>query len=148
MTFETNHLAPHHFGCAVEDMDAATSFYAKVGLSRCSRSFAISSQSVNVRFIELGQGVFLELVAAAGEVSKIEPFLKVGFYHMCFLTSDMEAVRAQFIKAGATPLPSFPSEAFAGNKCQFFLTPQRTLVEAAEMSPEAFQAFFEENLQV
>ena len=44
---------------------------------------------------------------------------------------------------GFAGLPTFQSEAFDGNKCQFFLSPQGHRIELAEMERGAFQKFFD-----
>lgn len=140
-------LTAHHVGCAVRDMDAAIATYADaLGLGRRTRAIAVESQAVSVCFIELQPGFYVELVAALSDQAKLGSFLKVGFYHLCFLTPDLASKRRALEDKGFYPLPAFASEAFDGNLCQFFMSPQGQMIELAEMAPEAFDAFFRANL--
>src|SRR5262249_59066950 len=105
-----------------------------LGLSRRTRSFDVTRQDVRVCFVELVNGFYLELIAALNEKARLGSFLKTGFYHLCFLVDDLNAARVQLKEQRFYPLPEIRSEAFAGHLCQFFMTPQRHLIELAEMS--------------
>jgi catechol 2,3-dioxygenase-like lactoylglutathione lyase family enzyme len=138
---------PHHIGCAVDRLEDARATYAgALGLERQSRSFDIASQHVRVCFVELTDGFYLELIAPLDEKARLAGFFKVGFYHLCFLVDDLGAARAHLIAKRFTELPAFASEAFAGNLCQFFLSPQSHLIELAQMSKKEFADFFSANL--
>jgi len=138
-------LDVHHVGCAVRDLEQVTTFYGQLGLQRCSRVIDVPSQSARVRFVELGRGVYLELIEATQPKSPIDRYLKVGFYHLCFLVPSLEEAGVVLAEAGSVGLPAFSSEGFDGNSCQFFVTSHNTLVELAEMSPSAFAEFFDDN---
>jgi catechol 2,3-dioxygenase-like lactoylglutathione lyase family enzyme len=146
---EISDLTPHHVGCAVSEMEDGCATYAgALGLTRKTRSFYVSSQNVHVCFLELGTRFYLELVAPSGNEAKFASFLKVGFYHLCFLVNDLAAVRDHLTDRQFSALPAFESEAFGGSPCQFFVTPQLHLVELAQMSMMDFDVFFGSHLTV
>lgn len=137
---------PHHIGCAVRDIESSYSTYAGAfGLHKRTRSFDVTSQGVSVCFLELGERFYLELVTPLAADAKLASYFKVGFYHLCFLTDDLEAARSQLKTQRFSPLPAFASEAFAGAPCQFFVSPQLHLIELAQISPQDFAGFFADN---
>ena len=134
---------PHHIGCAVEQLEAGYTTYAGgFGFTRRSSSFEIASQNVRVCFVELGEGFYLELIAPLNEKARLASFIKVGFYHLCFLVEDLSSARAHLSARQFTELPAFTSEAFADNLCQFFVSPQSHLIELAQMPKKTFVDFF------
>lgn len=138
---------PHHVGCAVELLEDAYETYGGVlGLRRRTRPFDVASQNVRVCFVELVGGFYLELVAPLDEKAQLASFLDAGFYHLCFLVDELGAAREHLKARGFFTLDAFASEAFGGNLCQFFLSPQEHLIEIAQMSPQNFGAFFRANL--
>jgi catechol 2,3-dioxygenase-like lactoylglutathione lyase family enzyme len=140
---------PHHIGCAVSQLEDSYATYSDaLGLSRRTRSFDIASQHVSVCFVELGKCFYLELVTPLNEKAELAPFLRLGFYHLCFLVEDLEAAREHLKAERFFALPAFESEAFAGGLCQFFLSPQKHLIELAQMSTQGFEEFFRANLIV
>jgi methylmalonyl-CoA/ethylmalonyl-CoA epimerase len=140
--------SPHHVGCAVQRLsDGVATYSGTLGLKRRSRAFDVTSQSVQVCFLELTGGFFLELVAPLDERARLSSFLRVGFYHLCFLVDDLEAARRVLRAQRFHPFPAFASEAFDGAPCQFFLTPEKHLVELAQISAGHFADFFEGHLE-
>jgi catechol 2,3-dioxygenase-like lactoylglutathione lyase family enzyme len=136
-------LTFHHVGCVVANVDAGLATYnGALGARRHSRAFDVSAQGVRVCFVELGPGSYLELIQPTTSPSHIDRYAKIGFYHLCFLVDDLEAVTGTLGRQYVALAP-FASEAFDGRRCQFLLTPERHLVELAEMTVPEFQAFFE-----
>jgi catechol 2,3-dioxygenase-like lactoylglutathione lyase family enzyme len=132
----------HHVGCAVANLDASLAHYARLlGPRRRSPVYAVIAQGVQVCFIELAPGSYLELISATASPSPIDRYVRTGFYHLCF---TVDALRAAV--AGLGPkfraLPSFRSEAFADRRCQFVVTPELHLIELAEISADDFAATF------
>jgi len=128
-------------------MQAALATYAEtLMIARRSRVLTVPGQGVDVCFLELSGDFYLELVAPHAGNSRLTNYLKLGFYHLCFLTDDLSETRAHLKERGFTALPAFASEAFDGHSCQFFLGPELHLVEIAEMSGPEFKTFFTANL--
>ena len=146
--YETLNATPHHVGCAVAAIETSYATYGHVlGLTRRTREIEVPGQGVRVCFVELHAGFFLELVAPTREHKKFAPYLKIGFYHLCFLVESLQTEAAKLLTAGFHQLPHFASEAFAGARCQFLMSPDDMhLIELAEMSTHDFQAHFERNL--
>ena len=138
---------PHHIGCAVRQLATSCTTYSRAfGLRRKTRSFEVASQRVRVCFLELGQHIYLELVEPIDGETHLESFLKTGFYHLCFLVENLGTTRERLRALRFAPIPEFASEAFGGALCQFFVSPQRHLIEVAQMSRTDFAAFFNDNL--
>jgi catechol 2,3-dioxygenase-like lactoylglutathione lyase family enzyme len=139
-------LIPHHVGCAVTDLEkTAKTYLSAFAVKRRTRSFDVQTQGVSVCFLDLGNHVYLELVQSSSHGSKLESYLKTGFYHLCFLVDDLAQWRGRLMRQRFAPLVPFTSEAFGGAACQFFLSPQMHLFELAELSREDFEHFFAAN---
>ena len=137
----------HHIGCAVNQIEESWATYSgALGLTRRTCSFDVASQNVRVCFIEMGAFFYLELVAPLNDKAKLWPYLRTGFYHICFLSDDLEAACEHLKARQFFAFPSFESEAFAGSLCQFFLSPQSHLIEIAQMPAKDFGDFFRANL--
>jgi hypothetical protein len=122
----------------IADLDAACASYASAlelarergqygSKSQQSRSASSSSSRGS---IELISPLEHRLAAISGQLL---PSL--------FLVEDLEAVGADESNR-FVPLPAFESEAFGGNLCQFFLSPQAHLVELCQMGEGSFEALF------
>src|SRR5688572_25771379 len=131
-------MTPHHIGCAVRNLESSCSLYADCFALRRTHAFMVESQGVNVVFVELVPHFYLELVSAVSDAARLGPYLNTGFYHLCFLVDHLESARAGLKGRGFSALPSFSSEAFDGAACQFLISPERQLIELAEMSPSRF----------
>ena len=139
-------LRLHHIGCVVNSIHAGIQTYAALGFRRRTRDFEVSSQSVSVCFLELAPSTYLELIQPAAPKSLLNRFMSAGFYHVGFLVNDLDQAAHRLRDSRFAPLPPFASEAFDGNRCQFFVTPERHLIECAEMTPDAFASFFAESV--
>lgn len=135
-------LIPHHLGCAVKTLESGLLTYSEtLMLGRRTNAFDIASQSVSVCFIELQKGFYLELVAPHATQTRLANYLRAGFYHLCFLTDDLSGAQTHLKGKGFAALPAFASEAFAGELCQFFVSPELHLIELAQMPPNRFEEF-------
>jgi hypothetical protein len=126
--------------------DGIATYAGALGLKRRTRIFDVASQHVRVCFLELGNQFYLELVSPADDKARLGRFLKAGFYHLCFLVDDVNRSRDILESHRFVAFPAFKSEAFAGNLCQFLLSPQDHLIELAQMSPSHFMDYFDANL--
>lgn len=126
--------------------ESLRTYSSTLGFQRHSKLFDVASQHVRVCFIELEPGIYLELVKPTKSGTPIEQFIKVGFYHVCFLVQDLKAAVDFFRDQQLVGLTPFASEAFDGHQCQFLISPQRQLIELAEMTRQSFNSFFESTL--
>jgi methylmalonyl-CoA/ethylmalonyl-CoA epimerase len=137
-----NELTLHHIGCAVKTIEHGILQYQTVmGFQRVSPVINISSQSVAVCFVEITDNTFVELVAATGEPSPIDSFLRKSqtYYHLCYEVDDVLEKTKELKKNGCTRLALFESEAFSGTKCSFLIMPDSSLVELCQRG--RFSAF-------
>jgi catechol 2,3-dioxygenase-like lactoylglutathione lyase family enzyme len=137
-----NGAALHHVGCAVRDLTASLQHYKQLlGAPRRSPVFSVTSQGVEVCFVELGPNVYLELICGSAPGSVVDRYTKTGFYHLCFsvenIASMVETLGPQY-----RALPAFSSEAFGGRKCQFVVNPELHLIELVEIGVAEFAAQF------
>ncbi len=126
----------HHTGLLVESIDESLSHYSKVfGKDNISRVYTISSQNVNVCFVNTGHGVYLELVEPAGPDSPIATLLKkkIGYYHVAYKVANIKQTVEALEKFSYKALKYFSSEAFNGSTCIFLFTPEGYLVELIEI---------------
>jgi catechol 2,3-dioxygenase-like lactoylglutathione lyase family enzyme len=102
-------LLHHHVGLSVADLDRAKKWYADVlGMTE---GFAFELPPFGVRgcFME-GHGTRVELFERAGSGGGIggqqppEALLTLGYGHIAFAVSDLDAVFAELVARGATPV--------------------------------------------
>jgi catechol 2,3-dioxygenase-like lactoylglutathione lyase family enzyme len=137
----------HHIGCAVERLEDGIAAYGRsLGFKTRTRSFDIASQHVRVCFIELSDHFYLELVSPLNDEAGLRSYLRAGFYHLCFLVDDLAMIREELRAERFLALRAFESDAFAGNCCQFFFTPQQQLIEFVQMPVREFANHFSANL--
>jgi hypothetical protein len=128
-------LTFHHTGIVVDNIEAVAANYAAVfGQKSVSEKYHISSQQVYVCFIEVGAGVFLELVEPENENSIVSKLKKKGhsYYHVGYMVEKLEKVVEQLTSLNYKPFEYFSSEAFGGKRCIFLFSPDAHLIELIE----------------
>ena len=128
-------LRLHHIGIAVSSIDEAAASYKQVfGEQSISPVYHISTQQVNVCFVDIGSGSFLELVESTAEDSGIHRLRKKGhtYYHLGYLTKEIEHTVEQLSALHYKPMEYFHSEAFNGKRCIFLFSPDAHLIELIE----------------
>jgi methylmalonyl-CoA epimerase len=128
-------LTFHHVGIAVSRIDEAVASYEVLfGASSISPVYAVSSQQVNVCFVNIGNGSFIELVEPTSEESGIQRLRKKGYtyYHMAYLTANIEDTVNRLVELNYKPMEFFNSEAFNGKRCIFLFSPEAHLIELIE----------------
>jgi hypothetical protein len=123
----------HHIGCAVASIEAALAFY-RPNFPNISPPIQVMSQSVTVCFVEMGPGLFIELIEPLTTESAVKNLVRKGFtfYHVGFLVSDFDAALASLIDQEYRPGETFRSEAFAGKRCCFLISPVMHMIEIIE----------------
>lgn len=138
-------LTAHHVGCVTTNLvNGLETFYYLLSATRRTRIFDVTSQGARVCFIELVAGFYLELIQPS---TKEIHGTKHGYYHLCYLVENLNSSSTYLRSRSFVPFPTFQSEAFAGCRCQFLLTPQQHLIELAEMSPDDFTKMFDASVQ-
>lgn len=125
----------HHTGIAVDSIQEAKAAYISLfGENSISEIYHITSQQVNVCFVDLGNHTYLELIEPASDESSIHRLRKKGitYYHTAFITPDIEASVKEMEENNFKPMHYFHSEAFAGKRCIFLFSPDAHLIELIE----------------
>ena len=125
----------HHTGIVVDNIEeVAASYKPLFGENSISKKYYVSTQGVNVCFIAVGSGAYLELVESATENSVVNKLRKKGqtYYHVGYLTTNIEATVQELILLNYKPLEFFKSEAFEGKRCIFLFSPDAHLIELIE----------------
>lgn len=129
-------LKYHHTGIVVKSIDEASLNYKKIFGENClSQKYFISTQDVNVCFVDTGANTFLELVEMVGENSVVTKLIKKGitYYHIAYTTSDFEKAVEELEALNYKTMPNFKSEAFHGKRCVFLYSPDAHLIELIEV---------------
>lgn len=122
----------HHIGCAVRSIEASLKTYRDVfGLTKISRIYSLDDMGINACFVELGNGMFLELIEPRGKNSVINTYLKKGinYYHLGYRVRNVDKVVAELLEKDFKEILSVNSPAFNNRKCVFLYTPELQMVE-------------------
>lgn len=123
----------HHIGRVVKKISKEFKYYRSLGFE-CVKPIKIDSfQKVKVGLVNLGQGIFLELLEPYGEKSPIKNFLTKGggLHHICYKSKDLESTIKKLKELGTVlskPTPSI----FSGKKVFFFYSRQGEILEFIE----------------
>lgn len=125
----------HHVGELVEDIDAAILSYKLLfGERNISEKFYISSQGVNVCFVNVGNNGFIEIIQPCNENTRFNKMFKKGisYYHVAYLSDNFDKIRETLCALNYKNFNEFSSEAFKDSRCQFFYSPEGHLIELIE----------------
>ena len=124
----------HHIGVLVDDIDQSLETYRGLfDTTEVSGPFDISSQGVRVSFLKMDKG-HLEFVQATDSSTILDQMKKrkVKYYHVGYLTADIEQTIDSLCERNFKHLSTFESEAFDGRKCAFLFSPEMHLIELIE----------------
>ena len=128
-------LSFHHVGLLVQDIELQinSTYGLLFGKENISEKIYVSSQKVFICLIKTGIDSFIELIQPLEE-GPLDKLLKKGivYYHMAYLTDNFHEERVKFLSLDFKALNEFNSEAFNGNKCQFFYSSEGHLIELIE----------------
>jgi len=122
----------HHVGCAVESIESALKTYRDLlGFTNISKVYRLVEMNINVCFVELSGGVFLELIEPSGESSVINSYRKKGitYYHLGYKVRNADKVAAELVAKDFKEITSLYSPAFDNRKCIFLYTPELQMIE-------------------
>lgn len=138
-----NELQFDHIGLVVSDMAEGREFLESMfGLDRWTEIFEDPGIGVYVQFgragaaADAGEGPCYELIAPLGDASPVATALKRGINilnHVAYLTADLDRDAKRLEERGSIMAgPAKPAVAYGGSRVQFWITPQRFMVELIE----------------
>jgi methylmalonyl-CoA/ethylmalonyl-CoA epimerase len=132
-----NALQFDHIGLVVSDMAEGREFLeAMFGLDRWTDIFEDPGIGVYVQFGRTEEGPCYELIAPFGDSSPVATALKRGINilnHVAYLTADLDRDAKRLEERGSMMAgPAKPAVAYGGARVQFWITPQRFMVELIE----------------
>ncbi len=116
-------------------MDETLSVYLdKMGFRKISEPVTVSSQQVKVCFIQIADGPLIELIQPVGNNQALGKLLQTKnfFYHIGYMTKDVDQAVQYFQESGFYMVNRFLSEAFENRECVFLYTPEMHLIELIE----------------
>ena len=123
----------HHIGRVVKNIAKEFKYYHSLGFE-CIKPIKIDPfQKVKVGLVNLGQGIFLELLEPHGEKSPIKNFLAKGggLHHICYESKDLERTIKKMKELGTVLSKPTPS-VFGGKKVFFFYSRRKEILEFIE----------------
>jgi methylmalonyl-CoA/ethylmalonyl-CoA epimerase len=132
-----NGLQFDHIGLVVSDMAEGRTFLEDMfGIDRWTKVFEDPGIGVYVQFGSAAEGPCYELISPLGEASPVATALKRGINilnHVAYLTEDLDADANRLQALGSMITgPAKPAVAYGGARVQFWITPQRFMVELIE----------------
>ena len=125
-------LKLHHIGCAVSSIEESLKTYRDIlGYKNISQVFKLESSGINACFIELTNGVFLELIEPSGVNSVINTYLKKGvtYYHLGYEVNNIDKTVSGLLEKDFREITTIYSPAFNNRKCVFLFTPELQMIE-------------------
>jgi methylmalonyl-CoA/ethylmalonyl-CoA epimerase len=125
----------HHVGALVTSIDAALPLYMQLHPNgQPSEKIFIASQNVNVCFVAIGNGTFIELIEETTNPSAVSNLVKRGvtFYHLGYKSDNFDESIASLEAQGYTVFDVIHSEAYNGKRVRFCLSPQQHWIEVIE----------------
>ena len=132
-----NGLRFDHIGLVVSDMAEGRAFLEGMfGIDRWTQVFEDPGIGVYVQFGRTEDGPCYELISPLGEASPVTTALRRGINilnHVAYLTADLDRDARRLEEHGSIMAgPAKPAVAYGGAKVQFWITPQRFMVELIE----------------
>jgi methylmalonyl-CoA/ethylmalonyl-CoA epimerase len=126
-----------HIGLLVGDMsEGRAALESLFGVDQWTQVFEDPGIGVYVQFGRTAEGPCYELIAPLGEASPVLTALKRGINilnHVAYLTPDLDAEARRLEGMGSIMAgPAKPAVAYGGARVQFWITPQRFMVELIE----------------
>ena len=132
-----NGLQFDHIGLIAGDIaEGRRSLEQMFGLDQWTQVFEDPGIGVFVQFGRTAEGPCYELISPLGDNSPVATALKRGINilnHVAYLTPDLDSDARRLEELGSMMAgPPKPAVAYGGAKVQFWITPQRFMVELIE----------------
>lgn len=132
-----NGLRFDHIGLVVSDMAEGREFLEAIfGIDRWTQVFEDQGIGVYVQFGRTADGPCYELISPLGDASPVTTALKRGINilnHVAYLTANLDSDAQRLQETGSMMAgPVKPAVAYGGARVQFWVTPQRFMVELIE----------------
>ena len=122
-----------HIGIAASDLDAASTFWELLGLTRKGEDETVEEQGVTTRFFATGvdstrSSPKVELLEPTGPDTPVGRFLErrgAGVQQVCFHVGDLEGLIAHLLAHGVQMIDEHPRRG-AGGKRIAFVHPRST----------------------
>lgn len=111
----------HHIAIAVNDLEAALTFYRDALGLEVSERREVPEEGVEIAFLPAGEGE-IELLRPLGPDSGVARFLEKrgeGLHHICLRVDDIHAAMERLRAAGATLLSEEPRVGADGTRYVF-----------------------------
>jgi len=125
-------LKLHHIGCAVESIESSLQTYKKLfGFGEISEIYTLEDIGIRAGFVELGRGIYLELIEPIRQDSPVKSYLKKGitYYHLGYKVKNVDKVIEELLENNFKFVVSLYSPAFENRKCAFLYTPELQMIE-------------------
>jgi len=114
-----------HVAIRVSDLNRSRNFYQKLGFEE---AFTLTKDGVTTEsFLKVNDRQFIEMYP------RQQPAQPVGFMHVCFEGSDLEALNREYLARGLTPTPV--RRAGAGNLLFTMEGPEKQNIEYTQYMP-------------
>jgi catechol 2,3-dioxygenase-like lactoylglutathione lyase family enzyme len=129
-------LKLHHIGCVVANIERSKMLYRDMmGFSRVGETILVAAEKVAVCFIEIGNGVFLELIESRDPNSPVANLLDqdITYYHLAYAVDNIQHAIETLSRNHCKLRGQFASEAFQHHQCAFMFSPEGHLFELIEL---------------
>src|ERR1700685_1586792 len=114
-----------HVAIRVSDLNQSRNFYQKLGFEE---AFTLTKDGVTTEsFLKVNDRQFIEMYPQQ------QPAQPIGFMHVCFESTDMEALNRDYLARGLSPTPV--KRAGAGNLLFTMVGPEQQNIEYTEYMP-------------
>lgn len=123
----------HHIGRVVNSIAEELKYYRSLGF-KCAKSIKIDRhQKVKVGLIDLGRGIYLELLEPHGKTSPVKNFLAKsgGLHHICYRVKNLKD-QLKLLSGHGTILSKPTPSVFGGKKVSFFYSHRDEVIEFIE----------------
>jgi len=126
-----------HIGLVVKDMAEGREFLStSLRINQWTEVFEDPEIGVFVQFGRANDGPCYELITPRGDQSPVSGVLKSGkniLNHVAYLTTNLDAEGEHLRDQGCGAAgPAKPAVAYGGKRVQFWITPQRFMIELIE----------------